>query len=218
MRVNIMVGGPNELIPLEEVRARKNEKWLGVDIGATRLLKEGIIPVAAIGDFDSTNDQQFKRVRKMINNIRLFPPEKDYTDTQLGVKNAIELYHPDKISIFGATGGRLDQYLSNLFLPLEEEFHDYLEKIQFIDNQNIVDYYLPGKYELSIQPGFKYLAFVNLTPVVGLTLVDEKYPLNDWNSTIPFCWSSNEFNGERNHFSFKSGIVAVIKSRDLVAK
>ena len=72
MRVNIMVGGPNELIPLEEVRARKNEKWLGVDIGATRLLKEGIIPVAAIGDFDSTNDQQFKRVRKMINNIRLY--------------------------------------------------------------------------------------------------------------------------------------------------
>jgi thiamine pyrophosphokinase len=218
MRVNIMVGGPDSLIPLSEVHARQNEKWVGVDIGATRLLNEGITPAVAVGDFDSTNDQQFNRVKKAINDIHLFPPVKDYTDTQLGMKSAIELYNPDQITIFGATGGRLDQYLSNLFLPLEKEFKGYLEKIQFIDKQNIVDYYFPGEYEIKAETGFKYLAFVNLTPVTGLTLVDEKYPLTNWNSSTPFCWSSNEFNGKVNHFSFQSGIVAVIKSRDLIIK
>lgn len=218
MRVNVMVGGPKHLIPLTEVHARQAEKWVGVDIGATRLLNEGITPTVAVGDFDSTSNQQFKRVKESVKDIQLFPPEKDYTDTQLGVKRAIELYKPDKITVFGATGGRLDQYLSNLFLPLEEEFKSYLTKIQFVDQQNIVDYYLPGEYEIKAQAGFKYLAFVNLTPVSGLTLVDEKYPLTDWSSSIPFCWSSNEFNGEVNHFRFRTGIVAVIKSRDLKAK
>ncbi|MCI1975333.1 MAG: thiamine diphosphokinase [Limosilactobacillus sp.] len=218
MRLNIMVGGPAALIPFGQVQARKKEKWLGVDIGATRLLKAGIIPTVAIGDFDSTSKQQFERVKNSVDHIQLFPPAKDFTDTQLGVKNAIELYHPDEIAIFGATGGRLDQYLSNLFLPLEKDFKDYLEKIQLIDKQNYVNYYLPGEHTIMSVRGFKYLAFVNLTPVSGLTLIDEKYPLTNWNSTIPFCWSSNEFTGEENHFKFDSGIVAVIKSRDLVVK
>lgn len=218
MRVNIMVGGPGQLIPVKKVQQRQNEKWIGVDIGATRLIKMGIIPDAAIGDFDSTNEQQFNRMQQLVDHIKTFPPAKDFTDTQLGVKNAIELFRPDQITIFGATGGRLDQLLSNLFLPLEEYFQEYLSKIQFIDRQNIVDYYQPGSYTIDATKGFKYLAFVNLTAVSGLTLPDEKYPLTNWNSTIPFSWSSNEFTAAQNHFSFKSGIVAVIKSRDLITK
>ena len=218
MRVNIMVGGPQQLIPTEEVQARKTEKWVGVDIGATRLIDAGIVPTVAVGDFDSTSNQQFKRVKNLIKDIQTFPPEKDYTDTQLGVTKAINLFHPDEITIFGATGGRLDQYLSNLFLPIEAAYKDYLGKIQIVDKQNIVDYYLPGEYEITTEKDFKYLAFVNLTPVTGLTLIDEKYPLNDWSSQLPFCWSSNEFTGPKNHFRFKTGIVAVIKSRDLSGK
>ena len=79
MRVNIMVGGPDSLIPLSVVHARQNEKWVGVDIGATRLLNEGITPAVAVGDFDSTNAQQFNRVKGAIDDIHLFPPVKDYT-------------------------------------------------------------------------------------------------------------------------------------------
>ncbi len=31
----------------------------------------------------------------------------------------------DEIEIFGATGGRLDHLLANLFLPLQSEFKPY---------------------------------------------------------------------------------------------
>ena len=55
---------------------------------------------------------------------------------------------------------------------------------------------------------------MNLTPVTGLTLPDEKYRLTDYDAPIPISWSSNEFAGPVNHFSFKSGIVAVIQSKD----
>ena len=59
MRVNVMVGGPQEQIPVEMVRQHQDETWIGVDHGATLLLDWGIKPVAAIGDFDSTAPAEF---------------------------------------------------------------------------------------------------------------------------------------------------------------
>ena len=109
---------------------------------------------------------------------------------------------------------RLDHLLANLFLPLQSEFKPYLTRIKIIDCQNVVSYYLPGDYTISRLPHKNYLAFVNLTPVRGLTLKDEKYPLQNWSSQIPFSWTSNEFTAEENHFSFESGIVSVIQCSD----
>lgn len=214
MRVNLMVGGSVELIPQQTVQSRQDEIWLGVDHGATWLIKHGIIPRAAVGDFDSTTSTELATVKEAIADIKQLPTAKDMTDTQAGVQMAINEYQPDEIDIFGATGGRLDQLLANLYLPLQERFIDYLPKIQLIDRQNLVTYYLPGKYTLRCLPQFPYLAFVNLTPVEDLDLVDEKYPLHDWSSAIPFSWSSNEFSAAENHFSFKKGVVAVIRSAD----
>lgn len=214
MRVNILVGGPQQLIPLDQVKQRQGEPWIAVDHGATLLLKWGVKPVAAIGDFDSTNSDEMKQVRDQLPEIDVFPPAKDFTDTQLGVRLAIKKYQPTKIDVFGATGGRLDHLLANLFLPLQLEYKDYLNRIRFIDQNNLVTYFRPGSYVITKVVGMKYLAFVNLTPVKGLTLPDEKYPLHDWASDIPFSWSSNEFTANTNHFSFTSGVVAVIQCRD----
>ncbi|MCH3923030.1 thiamine diphosphokinase [Limosilactobacillus sp.] len=215
MRVNIMVGGPTDLIPKDQVLKRQNETWIGVDHGASLLMDWGICPAAAIGDFDSTARTEMDRLRERVAEIRTFPPAKDFTDTQLGVATAIRDYQPDQIDIWGATGGRLDQLLANLYLPLQEDFYSYLPKIRLIDNENIVRYFLPGTYSIYEEPGLDYLAFVSLTPVRGLTLPDEKYPLVNWNGTIPFSWSSNRFTSIVNHFSFDRGIVAVIWSADL---
>lgn len=215
MRVNIMVGGPQALVPKEQVLQRQNETWIGVDHGATLLLNWGIRPVAAIGDFDSTTTAEMARLQSQLAEIKTFPPAKDFTDTQLGVKAAIDAYAPDQIDIWGATGGRLDQLLANLYLPLQKAFLAYLPKIRLVDTQNIVQYFLPGTYSIYDQPQMDYLAFVNLTPVRGLTLPDEKYPLVNWTGKIPFSWSSNRFTSIVNHFAFDEGIIAVIWSRDL---
>lgn len=213
MRVNVLVGGPLEMVPTELILQRKDEKWIGVDRGALRLLKWGIKPVLAIGDFDSITRDELQGLGNKVTRLKTYPPEKDYTDTQLGVKFAIQ-EQADKIEVFGATGGRLDHLLANLFLPLQSEFKPYLTQIKIIDCQNVVTYYLPGNYTIHRLPHMKYLAFVNLTPVNGLTLKDEKYPLKKWNSQIPFSWTSNEFTDDENHFSFESGIVSVIQCKD----
>lgn len=214
MRVNLMVGGPVALISRQQVQERQTEIWVAVDHGASLLLNWGITPAAAVGDFDSTSQTEFARLKQRLGEIETFPPAKDFTDTQLGVKLAIDHYQPEQIDIFGATGGRLDHLLANLYLPLQTEFKDYLSRIRLLDRGNTVSYYQPGTYTISKEPDKDYLAFVNLTPVTGLTLPDEKYPLDNWSSTIPFSWSSNRFTAVQNHFSFTSGVVAVIQAAD----
>lgn len=90
MRVNVLVGGPLEMVPTELILQRKDEKWIGVDRGALRLLRWGIKPVLAIGDFDSVTGDELQGLEGKITRIKTYPPEKDYTDTQLGVKFAIQ--------------------------------------------------------------------------------------------------------------------------------
>lgn len=216
--VNIMVGGPLVMVPEDQIEARKRERWVGVDYGATYLLNHGIVPALALGDFDSTSPDELAAVRAAVKEIKSFPPEKDFTDTQLGVQAALDRWDPAVINIFGATGGRLDQLLANLYLPLQPAWAPYLERIRFIDVQNVMAYYRPGTYAIEHDPAMTYLAFVSLTPVTGLTLPDEKYQLDHFDATQPISWSSNEFAGPVNHFSFQSGVVAVIQSRDRIGK
>lgn len=213
MRVNILAGGPAHLVPQAEITRRKNEVWIGVDHGASQLLTCGIKPAIAVGDFDSSTVEELRQVEKLAGDTKIYPPAKDFTDNQLGLKAAIDEYTPSEIDIFGATGGRLDHSLANIFLPLQSDFISYLPCIHLIDQENMVSYYLPGHYSIYRLPQMDYLAFVNLTPVRGLTLADEKYPLVNWNSDIPFSWTSNRFTSSVNHFSFDQGIVAVIQCR-----
>lgn len=214
--INVMVGGPAAEIPDGIVQQHRHETWLGIDYGATYLLQHGITPQVAAGDFDSTNSHEMKRLRTVVEDIRVLPTEKDETDTQYGTRLALTEFSPDQVNIFGGTGGRLDQLLANLMMPLQPEYRPSMRKIHFIDKENVVSFYPAGHYEIHQIPRMRYLAFVNLVPVRSLTLPDEKYQLHNFNCDYPMCWSSNEFNGKINHFSFSEGIVAVIQSYDEV--
>lgn len=214
--VNLMVGGPNYQIPWKEVADKANQPWVAVDYGAVRLVKHHIIPEYALGDFDSSSDSERQAVKRAVGKIESFPPEKDYTDTQLGLLTIQQEYQFDQVVVYGATGGRIDHFLANIFLPLAAPYRPTLTKLVLRDTDNTVRYFLPGQHTIFHEAGMKYLAFVNLTAVRGLRLFDEKYTklLQNWDCDYPVSWTSNEFVGETNHFSFDQGIVAVIQCRD----
>ncbi|MGL4390243.1 MAG: thiamine diphosphokinase, partial [Carnobacterium maltaromaticum] len=46
------------------------------------------------------------------------------------------------------------------------------------------------------------------------SLVDQKYRLDEADFLYPTSLASNEFIGETGHFSFTSGVIAVIQSTD----
>ena len=67
--------------------------------------------------------------------IREYKPEKDATDTRMGLELAMEL-GSDRIFLLGATGGRLDHYMGNLqSLIVPAKCH---KEAWILDEQNAV--------------------------------------------------------------------------------
>ncbi|PWG00913.1 thiamine diphosphokinase [Levilactobacillus bambusae] len=213
--VNMLVGGPTVLWPDSLKHHAVKGPWIGVDRGTLRLLDHGVTPAVAVGDFDSLRPGELDRVRRHITDIRQSVPEKDETDTELGVTIAINEFAADRLDIYGATGGRLDHELANLFMVLKPRYKKYAPHIRFIDRQNTISFYLPGEYEIAKEPDKKYLAFIPLTAIDHLTLPDEKYTLQQEPIPFPISFASNEFLGDRGTFSFDTGLLCVIQSNDL---
>lgn len=211
---NLLVGGPTSEWPETLHDGTVTGQWIGGDRGTLRLLELGISPVVAIGDFDSLSASEYERVQQNVTDIRKAIPEKDETDTELAITVAFHDYHATHLDVYGATGGRLDHLLANLWLVLKPRYRQYADRIRFIDRQNTVTFYLPGQYEIHKEPDKKYLAFVPLEAVGDLTLPDEKYHLDHEDVPYPLSYASNEFVGSLGHFSFTSGMLAVIQSKD----
>lgn len=211
---NLLVGGPKENWPVQLKDRTIEGPWIGVDRGTLRLIDLNIQVLAAIGDFDSLQPTELQRVRRNVKDIRQAQPEKDFTDTQMAVMIAFRDYHADRVDIYGATGGRLDHFMANLFLVLEPQYKRYANQIRLIDLQNTITFYLPGHYEIQKEPGKNYLAFIPLTPIDHLSLFDEKYPLHDEPIPYPISFASNEFLGDTGSFQFDTGLLCVIQSAD----
>ncbi|MFT8458591.1 MAG: thiamine diphosphokinase [Liquorilactobacillus ghanensis] len=211
---NLLVGGPVMQLPADLLTTKKAACWGGADRGALRLVKAGITPQLAIGDFDSSTAAERELIFKNSQRVETAKAEKDDTDTELAVRVILRDYQPDQLKIYGATGGRIDHLLANLFFILQPEFYPALDRITLIDRQNDISFFKPGTYLLQKQPDKKYLAFVPLTKVTQLVLYDEKYRLAGKDFSQPISLASNEFVGTTAKFSFTSGVVCVIQSSD----
>jgi len=210
---NLLVGGPKANWPEELVGKKIVGPWIGVDRGTLRLIDHNIQPVAAVGDFDSLQATELQRVRRNVKDIRS-KSDQDFTDTQVAVKVALTDYGAEHVDIYGATGGRLDHFLANLFLVLDPQYKRYAGRIRLIDKQNTITFYLPGHYTVQKESDKNYLAFVPLTPIDHLTLTNEKYTLHDEPIPYPISFASNEFVGESGEFRFDTGLLCVIQSKD----
>jgi len=215
-RVNILLGGPKSEYPDELSKSIKaiSGPWVGADRGSLYLLENGIVPEIAIGDFDSISKKEQKLLQDNVPDFEKFPPEKDDTDSELCLLAAREKFNAQEYYVYGATGGRIDHFLVNLFLPFDPRFLDFYDKLYYKAGSNTVRFFKPGSYTVYHENSMKYIAFVNLGPVTQLNIIDAKYKLADFDADHPVSWSSNEFVGQTIDFSFRSGIVAVIQSKD----
>lgn len=209
--VNLLVGGPTANYPTDLTTIPG--PWVGADRGALRLVKRGIQPVMVVGDFDSIDAAELQTVKEALVGAVVVKPDQDHTDTQLAIKSIFEQLQPDEVHLYGATGGRLDHLLANMWLVLDPVFRQWAPQIKLIDKQNSVQFFLPGDYQITKEADKRYLAFVPLMPM-HLTLPDEKYQLDAAYNAYPISWASNEFSGDTGHFSFDAGVLAVIQSRD----
>ena len=222
MKAWALLGAPKQLWPKGLNRqlftAKKSgDLIIGVDRGALLLKEMGMKIDVAEGDFDSLQKNELRLIEQNVRDIRYSLPEKDLTDTEMAIRCAFIDYHVSYLTLFGATGGRLDHFLSNLFMVLKPEFNQFAEKIELIDQQNSIRFYNYGHHVIKKLSTYKYFGVIPLTAVKNLTIAGAKYNLTDFKGINPVSFSSNEFLSNKDHFnlSFKKGTVAVIQSRDI---
>ena len=145
--------------------------------------------------------------------MKRYRPEKDATDTRIGLELALKLGSTE-IFLLGATGGRLDHYMANLkslFLPMKQGAQAWI-----LDSQNAITLLDRGTEIPKDRQFGKYVSFFTMgDKVEGVTLTGFKYPLKEYTlMNSDEIGVSNEILEEKAQITFRSGVVLMIMSKD----
>ena len=175
------------------------------DGGVRNARAAGLRPDYLIGDWDSGGAPEGD-----VPCITL-PVEKDMTDLQAAVDQALELDYRELL-LCGCTGGRLDHTASNLVLL--EWIADHGGRALLVDADNEVRLLDSGVLRLTNRPCYHYLSLVPLDRrVTGVTLRGLKYPLTDAVLTRDTLSVSNEPLGDEVEICLSAGRALLIRSQ-----
>ena len=188
---------------LEKMILPQDREYIGVDHGVEELLKQGITPKFAIGDFDSLQNRQ--TLENL--NIQILPERKDVTDTHAAIDYLLSKGY-DEIEIYGVTGGRLDHFFA--VMCLLEKYQDI--KLKVIDQQNCIQLLKPGIHHIE-NKDYYYFSLFALNES-SLSIKQAEYTLDQYllKREDPLC-VSNEVKGEYAIIE-NSGNILLIQSRD----
>ncbi|UAK17095.1 thiamine diphosphokinase [Sporolactobacillus terrae] len=213
MKLAIVAGGPDVLVPDLRAPEYSDYDWIGADHGTIVLLRQKIKPMIAFGDFDSLSDEEREEVNGQHVLLVSYAPEKDKTDLELALDWALNR-KPEHCLIFGATGGRMDHTLASVQLLMKAVSQSV--DVAIVDKNNRITLLTPGTYPIRSNSSYRYLSFLALTEkVVGLTLSGLKYPLQD--AVLPLGSSrciSNETEEDSFTVSFSKGCLLMMQCRD----
>ncbi len=187
---------------------------ISADSGLNFCREADIEPDVILGDFDSADPDSLRYFReKCPERIRTFPAQKDETDTELAVWQAIHM-GSDRITLLGATGSRLDHVLGNLhlLLPAMEAGVECL----ILDEHNRIRMIRDTLTMRKAEQFGRYVSLIPVTPLVeGLTLTGFVYETKDDILAAGKARGvSNEIRDDVACIEMKSGILLVIESAD----
>lgn len=102
-----------------------NRKLWGVDRGTRAILDADLLPDGVTGDFDSLDSFGLAEIQEKKIPSYPYPADKDFTDLELALEKAQEVFPESRIWITGGFGGRVDHTLGNLRIltSLKEKGH-----------------------------------------------------------------------------------------------
>lgn len=214
MKVLIISGGRfNKEFAVSFLEKNKYDYTIAVDHGLDYCESLSIIPNMIVGDFDSAKKTEMDYYKNNGVEIRQFMPEKDDTDTEIAIREAIRL--GADMDILCATGGRLDHMLANihnLHIALCSGFF-----ARIIDESNVI-YLKDSDFVINREDCIgKYISFIPFDGTVkNLKLKGFKYPLSgyDLKPGASRC-VSNELNSPVGEVSLSDGCLIVINSLDV---
>ena len=214
MNTLIVSGGEIDLNFFKNlINENKYDTIIASDKGLEILDKLSVIPRYIIGDFDSINQEILNKYldRKDIEITRL-NPIKDYTDTHMALKLALDI-KSNCITIVGAIGTRIDHILGNINVLKEALDKDVECKI--INKNNEIGL-INKKIIIKKDIKYKYISLIPLTSkAIGVSLKGFKYNLENHDMSIGESLGiSNEQIEDEAEIDIKEGIMILIKSND----
>ena len=206
----------------EYIKDKKYDRIIAADSGLAHCKEISIEPTDILGDFDSLkNKELLNEYREKGISLREFPTRKDYTDTHLAVKYAVDL-QPREVTILGATGTRYDHALANISLlaflkdnGIEAKIVDAHNEIEILHGPEERKYLRSDvrNPKNSKKEYFSIIAFSS--EVTGIDEEGFSYSLN--NSTLYNKESvgvSNEIVEKEATLRIKTGYLLVMITRD----
>lgn len=209
MRVIIFANG--NLPNLEKARAllRADDFIIAADGGLRHALALGLTPNLIVGDLDSL-PEGFDAAA-FDGEIALYPKDKDETDLELAIQQALALT-PDATLVLAALGGRMDQTLANIALLSDARLSGFDVRI----NDGVEEIFLCRD---QVQVAGRGGDIVSLIPwggeVAGVVTSGLKWALQ--NETLHPAKTrgvSNEMTADAATVSIRSGLLLIIHRSD----
>ena len=211
MKAYIYVGG--EISPQNITEHPEDgDICIAADSGYSNAKKLGVVPSVIVGDFDSIERSDKDSITEDTE-IYEVPAKKDFTDTQLAVKVALQK-GANKIPIIGGLGERLDHTFSNI--GILENLYDNNIRAVITDGKNRIRY-IKSSSELIARSRYKYLSVIARDEKVkGVSIEGCKYPLQNATLSCKNQYAvSNEIEKNCALISVKKGGILIIESADI---
>ncbi len=188
--------------------ARAADAVYAADSGYDHLLAMGVRPSLLLGDLDSISPEALENARRSDLQTELHPAEKDNTDTELVLLEAVHR-GATTVLVCGAFGDRLDHTLANVLLLASPALRHI--DVRMLDERQEVRL-VRGELRLRTEPG----EIVSLLPVGGeargVTTAGLYYPLaNATLQTGPALGVSNVASGGEIGVCVASGLVLLTR-------
>ena len=179
---------------------------MAADGGLTHLQELGLKPDGVLGDFDSLG--------YIPDGAKVFPVEKDDTDSMLAVRRGLEMGFR-RFVLYGAMdGNRIDHAVANF------------QALQFLADRGATGFLVGlsqiatvvknGRISFPPAPEGIVSAFCMGADAEGVTIKGLQYPLRDSTLTAGFPLGvSNHFMGETAEISVKNGCLLMIYDREV---
>ncbi|EHI68875.1 thiamine diphosphokinase [Streptococcus ictaluri] len=189
------------------------DHFVGVDRGSLFLVKNGLPLTIAVGDFDSVTREELSMIKAKAQRLVTADPQKNDTDTELALKEVFKRFPKAQVTLFGAFGGRIDHFLSNIFLPGDPELAPFMAQLTLRDEQNSVTYRPAGHHQIIQEEGMTYVAFMT-DGNAELAIRGAKFELTKDNFFKKKIYSSNEFKNQPIEVHVPEGYLIIVQSKD----
>ena len=213
MTAILVCGGTLSASFLKKVwEQHKDAVVYAVDGGLVVAEAAGIVPDYLVGDFDTADAALVARYEGESTIIR-HNPEKDATDTELAVDEALEK-GAETLLLLGATGSRMDHTLANIHMLYRVLLQG--KNAWILNENNRISLH---RKSFSMERKALFGTYISFLPffgeVIGVTLKGFKYPLTDKTLTAGISLGvSNECAEDTMEVSFTSGMLLMIEACD----